>query len=293
MNDPRIAVAGRLRGSQGLPFWTPAAAGFLAMAIPSLISMAHQSWSTEAGTHQPIVLATGIWLLYHNGLDLRTARRDAGSPLISFAWLGLFWIIYAFGRAYGFLVLEAGALFGVFIAMLYQLFGLAEVRRQAFPLLYLAFAVPLPGWLLGRITQPLQILVSWAAALIVGGAGYPVARQGVSIYVAQYQLLVEDACSGLNSLTGLVAIALFYIYVVHRGSWRYALMLTAFVVPIAIFVNILRVAAIMLIVYYFGDETAQGIMHATTGMVLFAFALALVFLLDWALSRRFLPASHA
>jgi exosortase len=283
----------RLFGGGALPFWAPAAAGFVAMAIPSLISMARQSWSTEAGTHQPIVLATGAWLLHYNGLRLQAARREAGSARVTFWLLALCWVVYALGRAYGFLVLEGVSLFGVFVALLYQFFGFEELRRQAFPLFYLAFAIPIPGFVLSRITQPLQVLVSWASTVIVGAGGYPIARQGVTIFIAQFQLLVEDACAGLNSIIGLVAISLFYIYVVHRGSWRYALLLTAFVIPIAIFVNILRVSAIILIVYYFGDEVGQGVMHGTTGMVLFTFALALVFLLDWLLSRRFRVGQHA
>jgi exosortase len=283
----------RFLGGAPLPFWAPPVAGFVAMAIPSLLSMARLSWSTEAGTHQPIVLATGAWLLHYNGLRLHDARREAGSSRTTFGLLALCWVVYAFGRAYGFLVLEGTALFGVFVALIYQFFGIEELRRQAFPLFYLAFAIPIPGSVLGLVTQPLQVLVSWASTGIVGAAGYPIARQGVTISIAQFQLLVEDACAGLNSLIGLVAISLFYIYVVHRGSWRYSLLLTAFVIPIAIFVNILRVSAIILIVYYFGDEVGEGVMHGTTGMVLFTLALAMVFLLDWVLSRRFRVGQHA
>ncbi len=274
-----------------LPSWTPVAAGLLLLAIPTLINMARQSWTSEAGTHQPIVLATGLWLLYHNGLDLRRAHRGAGDWRAS-VLLVIGWVVYAFGRAYGFLFLEGAALFGLFVVILYLFLGWAEVRKQAFPLFYLAFAVPVPGYAIGWVTRPLQALVSWASTGIAGAAGYPVARQGVSIFVAQYQLLVEDACSGLNSLIGLIAISLFYIYVVHRSSWRHALLLTAFVIPIAIFVNILRVTVIILIVYYFGDEVAQGIMHATTGMVLFGLALAAVFFLDWLLSLRWRKPRH-
>ena len=47
-------------------------------------------------------------------------------------------------------------------------------------------------------------------------------REGVTIRVAQYQLLVEDACSGMNSLIGLTAISLFYIYLLRGSSIRYA-----------------------------------------------------------------------
>ncbi|MEO6092966.1 MAG: exosortase V [Novosphingobium sp.] len=267
-----------------LPFWAPLAGGLLVMAIPTLIGMGRESWSTEAGSHGPIVLATGCWLLVHNGMRLSQARPMAPSwKLFGFgvvaAWLG-----YIFGRAYGFLIIEALGLYAMFICCIYRLFGFAEIRRQAFPLFYLAFAIPLPGWLIHPITAPLQTLVSWASAGLMDAAGYPIARQGVSLYIAQYQLLVEDACAGLNSLIGLIAISLFYIYLLHRESWRYALLLLAFVVPIAIVANILRVVVLMLLTYHFGDSVAQGVMHGTTGIVLFAVALGLVFGIDKLLS---------
>ncbi len=57
--------------------------------------------------------------------------------------------------------------------------------------------------------------------------GVPVARQGVTIFVDQYQLLVEDACSGMNSIVGLIAVSLLYIYLMRGSSWRYSFFLSA------------------------------------------------------------------
>lgn len=276
----------RAVGWSDLPFWVPSIVGFLLIAIPALIDMAQQTWSSESGTHAPIVLATGAWLLYNNGLRLSGARRGAGTSWIASLCLLAALIVYIFGRAFGFLFLEGVGLYVVFVTLIYRLFGRAELHKQAFPLFYLTFVIPLPNWLLHPVTGPLQNLVSWAAAGVVSAAGYPVARQGVALFVGPYQLLVEDACSGLNSLIGLIAISLFYIYIIHRGSWRYALTLVLFIIPIAIFVNMIRVTVIMLICYHLGDAAAQGIMHATTGMVLFVFSLTLIFLIDKLLSNR-------
>jgi exosortase len=274
-----------VRLPSSLPFWAPLALGLLIMAIPTLIGMGRESWSTEAGSHGPIVLATGCWLLTYNGMRMSNARQVCANWGLVGSGIAAACLVYIFGRAYGFLFLEAIGVYGVFVCCIVRLFGFAELRRQAFPLFYLAFAIPLPGWVVHPITAPLQTLVSRAAAGVMEAAGYPVARQGVSLFIAQYQLLVEDACAGLNSLIGLIAISLFYIYVLHRESWRYALVLLAFVIPIAILVNILRVVVLMLLTYHFGDTVAQGIMHGTTGIVLFAVALALVFGIDKLLSR--------
>lgn len=266
-------------GSGRLTPWWPLLAGLLVLAVPTVIGLGRQTWSTEAGAHGPIVISTALWLLYHDGMTLRNARATAAWPLVAAALVPAF-AIYAFGRAFDFISLEAAGLYAVFVAICLRLFGIDALRRHAFPLFYLAFAIPPPGWLIERLTAPLQTFVSYAAAGLVDAAGYPVAHQGVSLFVAQYQLLVEDACAGMNSLIGLIAISLFYIYLLHRSSWRYALALTALIVPVAIAVNVVRVVALILITYYFGDEAAQGFLHVTTGIVLFGLALLFIFGID-------------
>ena len=40
------------------------AIGLATMAVPTMIEVAKFSWSTEQGGHGPIVLATGLWLLW-------------------------------------------------------------------------------------------------------------------------------------------------------------------------------------------------------------------------------------
>ena len=70
--------------------------------------------------------------------------------------------------------------------------------------------------------------------------------------VGPYQLLVEDACSGMNSLIGLIAITLFYIYLLRNASWRYSAFLVALIIPIAIMANVLRIITLILLTYFFG-----------------------------------------
>jgi exosortase len=108
----------------------------------------------------------------------------------------------------------------------------------------------------------------------------PVTHDGVTIYVAQYQLLVEDACSGMNSLFGLIAISLFYVHLVHGASWKRSLLTVALAIPVAIGANILRIIVLILLTYFFGDEVAQGFLHFAAGIFLFSAALLLIFLLD-------------
>lgn len=255
------------------------ALAFALLAIPTFASLGDQVWSRESGAHGPIVLCTGAWLLWR---QIPEMRRDAVpgnswlTALVLIPSLGL----YVFGRAYDFISLEAAGLYGVGLAMLYALLGLPLLLRNWFPIFYLAFTVPPPQWLLDRVTAPLKQFVSYAATEPLHAVGIPLAREGVTIFVAQYQLLVEDACSGMNSLIGLVAISLLYIYLMRGSSWIYSLFLTSLVIPIAIVANILRIMILILLTYFFGDDVAQGFSHFTAGLLLFATALLLVFAID-------------
>ena len=255
------------------------AVGFAALTIPTLISLAQQSWSREFGAYGPIVLVTGLWLLWRQGPEIRHAG-EPGSLWLTVPMLILALASYAFGRAYDFLTLEAGGVYGAGIAILQSRLGAKILLKHWFPLLYLAFAIPLPGSVLADITAPLKQLVSLAATDWLHVFGVPVARQGVTIFVAQYQLLVEDACSGMNSLVGLIAVSLLYIYLMRGSNIVYSLLLTLFVIPIAIAANIFRIMVLILLTYFFGNEVAQGILHFTAGMLLFATALVCVFGVD-------------
>lgn len=272
--------------------------GFGFLAVPTTIRLAEQVWPMEIGAHGPIVMATGVWLLFHIRGELTAL---ASKPPVLLAGLGFVIAValYAFGRPYDLLALEASGVYLFFLATALVILGLRPMWANVFPFLYLGFLVPIPGWIMDMVTSPLRMFVSAVSTGLLELAGYPIDRQGIVIFIAQYRLLVEDACSGMNSLIGLIAVMLFYIYIIHRASIRYTLLLGAAIVPIAVIVNIVRVIVLILLTYYAGDEVAQGFLHVTAGIVLFAAALALTILLDKLLRgfidrrRAGLEATHA
>lgn len=253
--------------------------GLLAITIPTIITLGHGPWSTEAGVHGPLVLATGIWLIARRIPDIR-AIGQPGSLGVALAITVPAVLLYIFGRAFDFISIEVAAMLLLLIATAYLFFGRKTLTLLWFPIFYLGFIIPIPGWFLDVVTQPLKALVSQVVTGALGNLGYPIARVGVTIYVAQYQLLVEDACAGLNSLISLTAIGLFYVYILHNTNWRYSALLLALVIPIAIAANCIRVAALVLITYYYGDAAAQGFLHNFAGMVTFTSALLFIFLVD-------------
>lgn len=276
--------------SSGLTWlrYLPLLLGAVALGVPTAIRLGEQVWSKEWGAHGPIVIVTGAWLMWRKLPELR-AMASPGNPWVIAAGLIVSLPIYVFGRAYDFISLEVAGLYGVGVITLYAHVGWRALLTTWFPLLYLAFVIPPPGWLMDQMTAPLKLFVSYVTTGGLQLVGIPVFREGVTLMIAQYQLLVEDACSGMNSLTGLIAISLFYIYLLRNASWRYSLLLVCLVVPIAVLANIIRVVTLVLLTYFFGDAVAQGFLHMAAGLLLFTSALLLVFLIDGLLSRWLLP----
>ncbi|MGH6997619.1 MAG: exosortase V [Phenylobacterium sp.] len=268
------------------------ALGLALLSIPTIATLGEQVWSKEAGAHGPIVLATGLWLLWRKR-DEMLAAGSPGSDWLTIPAMAASLALYIFGRAYDFISLEVMGLYGVGLSLLYGAFGLKVVLTNWFPLLYLGFLVPPPGWFMDSITAPLKLFVSFAATEGLQAVGIPVFREGVTLMIGHYQLLVEDACSGMNSITGLVAISLFYIYLLRNASWRYSLFLVALVIPIAIVANIIRIVTLVLLTYFFGDAVAQGFLHMAAGIFLFVTALLLVFAVDNLMSRLLKPKGAA
>jgi exosortase len=265
--------------SIGLANTWPLVLGVAILAIPTAITLGSQTWSTEIGAQGPLVLVTGGWLLWRAAPEF---RRDAmpGRPAVTAALLVFALTSFVFGRAYDFVTLEAAGVYGVAIAIIHSRVGGRSMLRNWFPLLYLSFTIPPPDYLIVHLTAPLKQFVSLVSTQWLAAFGVPVAREGVTIFVAQYQLLVEDACSGMNSIIGIIAVSLLYIYLSRGSSWRYSILLTSLAVPIAIVANILRIMTLILLTYFYGDSVAQGFLHYTAGFFLFALSLLLVFSLD-------------
>jgi exosortase len=275
------------RPSPNLSSWLghlPLIAAAAILAGPTFLRLGEQVWSRESGAHGPIVLATGAWLLWRKW-DAMTTAAQPGNGVVSILGVIAALAIYVFGRAYDFISLEAFGLYAFGLALMYDRFGLGVLLRNWFPLFYLGLLLPAPGWMIDEFTAPLKLLVSTVAAGLVEPFGIPILREGVTMVVGPYQLLVEDACSGLNSLVGLIAVTLFYIYLLRNAGWRYSVFLVCLIIPVAITANILRIVTLILLTYFFGDAVGQGFLHVTAGLFLFGISLLLMFLIDSIASR--------
>ena len=144
--------------------------------------------------------------------------------------------------------------------------------------------------LLNVWTSVVGLWVVWCALLggagwLLSAVGYPVGLSGVVITIGQYQLLVNEACAGLQTMFTLEAMGLLYASLMNHSSTLRNALLALLVVPIAFCANVVRVIVLVLVTYHLGDAAGQGFLHGFAGMVLFLVALALVMATDGLLGR--------
>jgi exosortase len=253
--------------------------GLAAIVLPTMIQVARVSWSTEQGGHGPIVLVTGLWLLWRE-LKAGNAEPCPGKLSTGLLLMAPSIAIFLLARITGVLEIEAFAMYGMLITAAYIVVGGAVLRTIWFPLVYMAFTLPPPDSVVAAVTQPIKIAISSGVVALLDLVGYPVASSGVTIQIGQYQLLVAAACAGLNSIVTLAALCLFYVYLRHRSNFTAFLVISLAAIPVAIVSNFVRVLVLVLVTYHFGDAAAQGFIHDFAGLLMFAVALLTVFGID-------------
>jgi exosortase len=150
---------------------------------------------------------------------------------------------------------------------------IALLKRQAFPLLFLLFMVPLP-WL-EQSTPWLSRAVASAVAALVRPLGIAVTTAGARVELAGTALAIGAPCSGINSLAALVTLATLYAFVSRCRVGARAL-IVILSIPIALCANLVRVSAIVLLAHYVSLDLALGFFHDWSSPFLFLIAIGLL-----------------
>jgi len=214
-------------------------------------------------------------------------RRDLKLAPIEPSWWGLVPLgLGALALAIGRLGVELMAMRTSFVltvsGLVLLLLGPKIARVLAFPLLFLFLMIPLPQSLSNTVTFPLQLIASDLAMAPLYWMGIPALREGNIIHLAETQLLVAEACSGLRSVMALGTLGIVFAYF-FRKSWAERMILVLSTLPIAILVNAFRVALTGYLTHRFGDAAAEGVIHQTEGFFTFGLAFALLLLEAWLL----------
>src|ERR1700722_13308700 len=226
---------------------------FLAAYTPTVLRLIDGPWQTEQEGHGPLIIAASLWLVWQSRGAIRTATL---SPAPIEGWLVLLsgLVVLILSRNQDIWFLEVASEIPVLAGCVLLLAGWDVLRILAFPIGFLIFSAPAPGWMVDAATVPLKVFISDSVTSLLYEMGFPIAQNGVVIQIGPYQLLVQDACSGMNSIFALSAIGVFYVYAFRWDVKFSALLLMALIIPITIAANFLRVLTLVLVAYYFGAE---------------------------------------
>jgi exosortase len=192
-----------------------------------------------------------------------------------------------------FLVSNLGAeLFTMRFSMLIVLWGLVVyfggwefAKALSLPIWYLIFMIPLPAIIWYKIAFPLKLFATLIATTVIQWFHVAAYCEGNIIHLSRTSLEVVDACSGLRSLTSLLALsAAFSLITHHSRTKKWVLFLSA--IPIAILVNIIRLAATAVLSEHYGAQVAQGFLHGASGIFVFVLAFILLCMVHLVLQRR-------
>lgn len=260
--------------------------GLAVMYAPLFERLNKQIWSTDEQGHGPMILGASLWLIWSRRKQL---FEEAPQPAVWPAMLLMLCAsgLYVLGHSQGILEIDTLSMVMSFVGCVLLVVGTRGTKMLWFPLVFLLFMVPLPGSLVQALTLPLKHAVSVVAEQLLYWANYPIGRTGVTLTVGPYQLLVADACSGLNSLFTLESLGLLYMNIMQYKSGVRNVILAVFIVPISFIANVTRVITLILVTYYYGDEVGQSFVHEFAGLLLFSVALVLIYGVDRLLASRF------
>jgi exosortase C (VPDSG-CTERM-specific) len=202
----------------------------------------------------------------------------AGAAVLSLCW---------FGSALGLPVVKHDNL--SWTALSFVLFfgaaccftlGPRTLKSILFPLIFLGFAVPFPGFVVEAIEGGLQWASAIGADFFFNIAGMAFVRDGLFFQLPGIRLQVAPECSGIHSslvlfITSLVAGRLFLKRFINRAF------LALVVIPLGVLRNAFRILTIGELCVHVGPEMIDSPIHRRGGPLFFAISLIPLLLLIW------------
>jgi exosortase len=244
-----------------------------------LVTLGRDWWSDPDAGHGLLLFPIAVWLAWKRGL---VAERRPAEVLGLVVLGGAVLLRYLSGLAAELLTMRL-SLVGAVLGLILYAYGWRQLVRWWLPLALVLLSIPLPDVVVGTLALPLQLKASeWGAALL-DLRHVPVRLAGNVIYLPGRSLFVTEACSGLRSLTSLIALGVLIGGLWMRSPWNRGL-LVLLAIPVAMVLNAIRIFLTGFLVYYVNPELAEGVMHLTEGWALFVVAFAILGAIAWVLT---------
>ena len=253
-----------------LPLLLTALAFALLFAKPITL-LARDWWNDPEAGHGLLLAPAAVWLAVRRG----RVEGSRGQACLGLAVLALALAMRLAGEL-------AAELFTMRLSVVMALAGLIifylgwrQLIAWWLPVVLLALSIPLPELIRSAIALPLQFRASALGTALLEWRHVPVELKGNIIQLPGHRLFVTEACSGLRSLTALLALAMLIGGIWMRHPLTRATLL-AIAIPIAILLNGIRVFLTGFLVFFVDPKLGEGFMHMTEGWLLFVVSFGMV-----------------
>ena len=222
-------------------------------------------WEAIDYTHAYFILPVALLVAWTKRKDIQQSRTSyvPGLVLLIFGLAN-----FTLGWRWDYLFIQTLSLIPVLFGLCLFLYNKDLAKTLSFPILYLLLLVPIPVGILDNITLPMRYAASYMSAHILIAMKYDIVREGLLINMGGHEIFMGAPCSGFRSLITMMSLGLIYIYFC-KGTIAKSIILFISIIPLALFGNLVRVIALCLITYHFGEEAGQGFFHYFSGMVVF------------------------
>lgn len=244
-----------------------------ALVLSPAVSHAVQLWATtEEFSYGFLIVPIAAAIIWWRR-SLLFQSLDRGRPGLGLALIVPSLLAYLVAWR-----LEVHAVAGIVVSPLLLgivvfVWGARAGRVLAFPLFFLVFGFGVYRGLLDSVGFALQGITAWGAALLAHGLGIAVERQGLILTSDRFAFIVAEPCSGMSSLVSLLALACLWTFVAQGSLARRAAVILS-TAPLVVLANSTRVALVLLVASWWGQDAALGFFHGASSLVLFGLALS-------------------
>ena len=265
--EPQLARLGRLNG-WSLQRWV-ALGVMVAFAIysywPTIVWMAEQWYIEPDYTHGWFVPFLALSICWHRAYKFPGVESKS-------SWAGV-WIFglvilmrFVSRMAYADF-LDAWSIPVLVAGFVWVLLGPRALWWALPAIVFLFFAIPLPYQAETMLSWQLRGFATELSKFGLRACGYPAVSEGHVIWIADKPLIVEQACSGLRIFVGMGAFAFFWAAINDR-SWSDRIFLLSIAIPVAVFVNALRIIVIGLFTPYIENSDLRYWIHEVSGIAM-------------------------
>lgn len=256
----------------------------LALAVGALFwglfSRLPALWFGEDGyySHGILVPLISIYVIYRWWPSLSKVPVKP-SYIAAIPLIGLLWVSRA-SIAFGVDPVSSVLLIFAMLASVAFIAGWRWMLAVTLPIMYLAFALPIWNMAITYYTNPLQTRSTDVAYKMLELINYHPYRTENLIYLNGFTLDVGVPCSGLKLVLALYAFTIFFTLIARLKWWANTIMVVLVPLPLALFINGLRIALIGIVGVNYGPEAGHKF-HDYSGYI----ALVVCFFLLFRIAR--------